>query len=85
MTAGIFDIIIEQGATFTRTISVKDASDVAINLSTVTAVRGQVRKNAAATESFAFTLAVTNAARSRLPWHARRASADPRGAESPQW
>ena len=27
MTAGIFDIIIEQGATFTRTISVKDASD----------------------------------------------------------
>tara|TARA_B100001778_G_C18117450_1_gene419065 strand:+ start:170 stop:514 length:345 start_codon:yes stop_codon:yes gene_type:complete len=43
MSAGDYDIICEQGATFSRTLTVKDSSGTARNLSTFTG-KMQVRK-----------------------------------------
>lgn len=68
MPAGILDIEIEQGATFKRTINVQDATGSPINLSDVTSVRGQVRKAFSSTDSYAFTLSVTNAASGIISW-----------------
>jgi hypothetical protein len=68
MSAANYDIVIEQGSTLSKTISVKDSSGDAVNLSDVTSVRGQVRKNYAASESYAFTLAVTSAASGLISW-----------------
>ena len=68
MGAGILDIVIEQGATFERVIRVTDPAGVAVNLTSVTSVRGQVRRNVAATDSYAFELSVTNAASGIVAW-----------------
>jgi len=41
--AGRYDLTVEQGATFSKTFTLKDASGAVINLSTYTG-RGQIRK-----------------------------------------
>jgi hypothetical protein len=56
--SGALDLTIEQGATFTRTITIKDSSNAAINISGDT-FAGQVRKrhqSATAEASFSFDL-----------------------------
>ena len=56
--SGALDLTIEQGATFTRTITIKDSSNAAINISGDT-FAGQVRKrhkSAKAEASFSFDL-----------------------------
>lgn len=68
MAAGILDIVIEQGATFSRTINVKDSTGAAVNLSSVTSVVGQVRKKFSASTAYDFTLAVTSAASGVISW-----------------
>lgn len=51
MTAGIYDIIIEQGATFTRTVTWKDEAETPINLTGYSA-RLQMRESVDATSTF---------------------------------
>lgn len=68
MSAGVLNIVIEQGATFSRTIQVKDSLGAAVDLSDVTAVRGQVREDYAASTPYAFTLAVVDAAAGTISW-----------------
>ena len=56
--SGALDLTIEQGATFTRTITIKDSTNTAINISGDT-FAGQVRKrhqSATAEASFSFDL-----------------------------
>ena len=43
MSAGQLNIHIESGATFSRTISVKDAQGGAVDLSSVASINGQIR------------------------------------------
>jgi hypothetical protein len=66
MSAGKLDIIIEQGATFSRTIALQDSDGAAVDLSDVTEVRGQMRRDYNATDSTAFTLAVSSPASAGL-------------------
>ena len=68
MAAGNLDITIEQGSTFTRTIAVQDSALSPVNLSSVTAVRGQIRRTYNSTESYAFTLAVVSAPAGTISW-----------------
>jgi hypothetical protein len=68
MSAGVLDIVIEQGATFDRTINVEDSLGNPVNLSDVTSVRGQVRKSHSSSDSYAFTLAVTSATGGVISW-----------------
>lgn len=68
MPAAIYDITIEQGATFSKTIRLKDSAGDAVNLSDVTSVRGQVRKNYSSSDYYSFTLAVTSAASGLISW-----------------
>ncbi len=68
MPAGELDIIIEQGATFSQSIVYNDSAGAPINLSSVTTVRGQIRQTYKSETSYAFTLAVTNAAAGAISW-----------------
>lgn len=52
MAAGSYDITCEQGATFSRTLTIKDANGVARNLSGYTA-RMQVRRTVSSTSTLA--------------------------------
>jgi len=64
----VHDITIEQGATFAKTLTIKDDSDVAINVSTDT-FRGQVRKKHTSTDIEAtFTCTVTDGANCIVAW-----------------
>lgn len=59
MAAGLLNILIEQGATFSRTLTVYSSGTTALNLTGKT-LRGQLRKNLADTSpagTFTFTLA----------------------------
>ena len=59
--AGSLDLTIEQGATFERNITIKDSSNVAINLSG-SSFAGQVRKrHQSATKEADFDFTITNA------------------------
>lgn len=51
MTAGTYDITIEQGSTFTRTITWKDENDTAVNLTGYSA-RLQMRESVDASSTF---------------------------------
>lgn len=68
MPAGELDIIIEQGATFSQSIVYKDSAGDAIDLTSVSLVRGQVRQTYKSETSYAFTLAVTDAAAGEISW-----------------
>ena len=59
MAAGLLNILIEQGATFTRTLTVYSSGTTGLNLTGKT-LRGQLRKNLADTTAagtFTFTAA----------------------------
>jgi|TARA_Y100000015_G_C2373182_1_gene81127 hypothetical protein len=60
MASGKLDITVEQGATFSRLITIKDASNTAVDIST-DSFAGQIRKRhqSAATEA-AFSFTITN-------------------------
>lgn len=69
MAAGVYDILIEQGATFSKTITLKDNAGAARDLSTVTLVRGQVRRTFQDSTSYAFDLSVmTPASAGQIEW-----------------
>lgn len=58
--SGKLDLTIEQGATFSRTITIKDASNVVVDISTDT-FEGQVRKrHQSGTTEASFTMTVTD-------------------------
>lgn len=58
--SGKLDLTIEQGATFSRTITIKDASNVVVDISTDT-FAGQVRKrHQSGTVEATFTMTVTD-------------------------
>lgn len=58
MSAGQLNVVVEQGATFSRTIAVKDAQGGAVDLSEVAAINGQIRTRIQdETASGTFTLA----------------------------
>ena len=56
--ASISNIFIDQGATFTTTVTVTDANDSAVNLSGYS-VAAQIRKSHQSTSSVAFTASVS--------------------------
>ena len=58
MSAGQLNIRIESGATFARTIAVKDAQNSAVDLSSVASINGQIRtRHQDDTANGTFTLA----------------------------
>ena len=60
--AGNLDLTIEQGTTFERTITIKDASDVAVDIST-DSFAGQIRKRPqSGTVEASFTFTITDGA-----------------------
>lgn len=60
MAAGRYDTIIEQGATFSRTITWKDPSGAGINLTGYT-ISGKIRRNVNDnTELASFTIVIAN-------------------------
>jgi len=60
MASGKLDITIEQGATFSRIITIKDSSNTAVNISS-DSFAGQVRKrHQSATAIASFTFSITN-------------------------
>ena len=60
MASGKLDITVEQGATFSRTITIKDASNTAVNISSDT-FAGQIRKrHQSATTEAAFSFTITD-------------------------
>ena len=61
MSAGILEIILEQGATFTRTIVYKDENGAPIDLTSVTSITGQIRPSYSSSTSIAFVLAIVGA------------------------
>lgn len=58
MSAGIYNILIEQGATFRKTIAYKDSTGAPIDLTAVSSIVGQVRPTAADPTEVPFTLSV---------------------------
>jgi len=67
LSAGILNIVVEKGATFSRSIAVKDASNAAINLTGAT-VRAKMRPSYESEDATAFTMAITNAAQGLVSW-----------------
>lgn len=58
--SGKLDLTIEQGATFSRVITIKDSSNVAVNIST-DSFAGQIRKRHQSSEKIAdFAFTITN-------------------------
>lgn len=58
MAAGIYNFTIEQGSTFSKTITYKDVNGSPINLTNVAAVRSQMRPTIASGTSVSFTVTV---------------------------
>ncbi len=67
MSAGKLDITIEQGATFQRTINLKNPDGTARNI-TGSTIAGKLRKNYPDSDSKAFTLSITNAVGGVISW-----------------
>lgn len=61
MPAAIYNITIEKGATFARTLYIKDAAGVAVDITGET-YRGAIRDSYTAVSKIDFTCTVTNAA-----------------------
>jgi len=60
MSAGIYDLLIEQGATFTRTMQYKDSTGTAINLTGMT-LNAQIRRSYSdPTITQSFTIVIAN-------------------------
>lgn len=60
MPAAIYDIVIEQGATFQKTVVLKDSDGSPRDLTLVEEVRGQLRETFQSTRAFDFVLTVSN-------------------------
>ena len=58
MAAGVLDIVVEQGSTFSRTITLRDGSNNPINLTGAT-VRGQLRPEYTSDIVVPFVLSIT--------------------------
>lgn len=68
MAAGLLNILIENGATFSRTLTVESTVGVPLNLTGYT-FRGKLRRNLSdATAVIDFTIAVSNAAAGTVLW-----------------
>ena len=64
----IHDINIQQGATFAKTLTITDDSDVAVNIASDT-FRGQVRKKHTSTDIEAtFTMTITDGTNGVVAW-----------------
>lgn len=64
--SGHLDIVVEQGSTFSRVITIKDSTGTPVNISTST-FRGQIRKRyKSETPEAEFTLTVTDAVNGQL-------------------
>ena len=65
----VHDITIQQGATFAKTLTIKDDDDVAVDI-TGNTFRGQVRKHHTSTDTEAsFTFTITNGAAGVVTWN----------------
>lgn len=63
-----YDITMYQGATFNRTLDIKDSSDAAVNITNYT-FAGQIRTSAlSGTVAGTFTCTITNASAGRITW-----------------
>lgn len=81
MAAGLLNILVEQGATFSRTLTIETAPGTALNLTGYT-FAGKMRKNLAdAQAAVAFTLSVSDAVHGQVLWTLTAAQTD---ALSPQ-
>jgi hypothetical protein len=67
MAAGKLNITIEQGATFSRTITLTDENGNAIDLTDATA-RGQIRPDFNSDTKYDFTLTVTSEEDGTIDW-----------------
>lgn len=67
MSAGKLNITIEQGATFTRKISMTDATGAAVNLTGAT-VAAKLSPGFGAATSYPFTMTVTDGPNGRISW-----------------
>jgi hypothetical protein len=76
MAAGLLNILVEQGATFSRTLTVESTPNTPINLTNYT-FAGKMRRNLAdATAAVSFTLTVSNAAQGQVLWTLTAAQTD---------
>jgi hypothetical protein len=60
MAAGIYDIVIEQGATFSKQLVLKNADNSPRDLTGLDLVRGQIRKSYTDSTFYAFAFSVTD-------------------------
>ncbi len=67
MAAGILDITIEQGATFSRTINYTDSEGEPIDLTGCT-IAAQIRQSFSSSTAYAFTMTLTDAAEGEFTW-----------------
>ena len=68
MAAGKLNIVIEQGATFSKVLTIKDSDGLPINLTGKT-FRSQLRRRPTdVTPAASFTMAVLNAANGTVNW-----------------
>ena len=68
MAAGKHNILIEQGATYSKTLTIKDTNGVAINLTGKTFASKLRRRPTDTTAAATFTLTVINAAAGTVSW-----------------
>jgi hypothetical protein len=67
MAAARLNLTIEQGATFSRTIVLKDSDDVAVDL-TGYSVAGQLRPTYSSNTAYDFDIEITDAAAGTITW-----------------
>lgn len=68
MAAGLLNILVEQGASFSRTLTIESTPGTPLNL-TGYSFAGKMRKNLAdATAAVAFTLSISDAANGQVLW-----------------
>lgn len=68
MAAGLLNILVEQGSTFSRTLTVEQTAGVPLNLTGYTFAGKMKRQLSDANAAATFTLTVTNAAAGQVSW-----------------
>ena len=86
MSAATYNITIDQGATFSKTLIYKNSAGTPVNLSNVAEVRGQVRPTIASSTFKDFTLTVdANPALGKIYWSMSAADTEDLTAPSTQY
>jgi hypothetical protein len=68
MSAATYNITIEQGATFSKILTVKGLNDTPLDLTTLNEVRAQLRYRAQADEKWDFAVTILNTQNGTIKW-----------------